>query len=116
MFRAGGIRTHDLSPRRPHYYSQMIEFISPSSCFEEALSCGGFGAGYKRLTVLKNPRHAISCRFGMAKIVATNAFTKISARSDVATAGLAAAQNVNVKHGDAWMKSFGPAGFEPTTS
>jgi hypothetical protein len=69
----------------------MIEFISPSSCFEEALSRRGFGAGCKRLTVLKNPRHAMTCRFGMAKIVAANALIKIAARSDVATASFAAA-------------------------
>ena len=51
----------------------------------------------------------------MTEIVAPKTLTEILTRSHIAAAGFAAAQNVNVKHGEE-SSYIGPAGFEPTTS
>jgi hypothetical protein len=51
----------------------------------------------------------------MSEIVAPKTLIEILTGSHISAARLAAAQNVNVKHGEEFSY-IGPAGFEPTTS
>ena len=53
--------------------------------------------------------------FGMTEIVAPKTLIEVLTGSHIAAAGLAAAQNINVKHGEEFSY-IGPAGFEPATS
>jgi hypothetical protein len=48
----------------------------------------------------QSPRHAVTRGFGITEIVTSEAFIEVFTRTDTATARLAAAQYINVKHGD----------------
>ena len=63
----------------------------------------------------QSPWDAVTRSFGMTEIVAPKTLIEILTGSHIAAAGLAATQNVNVKHGDKRSNPLGPAGFEPTT-
>jgi hypothetical protein len=78
----------------------LIKFVATSTCFVIALFFRSFGATAKFLTVDQSPRDAVTRSFGMAEIVAAKTFIEILTRSHIATPCFAAAQNVNVKHGE----------------
>jgi hypothetical protein len=85
-----------------------------------ALFSCSFGATTERFTVDQSPWDAVTRSFGMPEIVAPKMLIEILTGSHIAAAGVAAAQEINVKHGEDLMTSgrrdLNPRPLEPHSS